>query len=88
MDPGSKHKGEASLYHRAGITRLALHPVRAQFFERAQKIEFAELSGRASKRRSFDRSSSSLFAEDDKNSLLVCVSNPTIDVYVCSYHEI
>ena len=31
-----------SIYHRAGVTRLALHLVRARFFSRAQKIEFGK----------------------------------------------
>ena len=41
VDPGSKLNvssvsDSVSVYHRAGVTRLTLHPVRAQFFSRAQ----------------------------------------------------
>ena len=39
VDPGSKlnvSSVSVSVYHRTGVTRLALHPVQARFFSRAQ----------------------------------------------------
>ena len=55
VDPGSKlnvSSVSVSVYHCAGVTRLALHPVRARFFSRARsKIKFGRLCGRAFKRR-------------------------------------
>ena len=62
VDPGSKLN--VSIYHRAGVTRLALHLVWTRFFSRAQEIEFGK--GYAGVPSNGDLSSSSWLVEDDK----------------------